>query len=180
MERNGTIQLTVTMLVTIIISIAIFAIGTALLYQFFSNAENIRTELDEKTEDQLALLLNQGQQVAIAFNSKEIRRGQSYLFGIAVLNSEDRSVFGVTITLSKAVDKANQEFPPAYTANFNATQWLRYDALPFTLTKGEQHTIPLLVTVPKTALSGTYIFNVKIERNAQPYDTIKKLYVVVP
>ena len=97
-----------------------------------------------------------------------------------MLNSEDRSVFGATITLSKAVDKADQEFPSAYTTRFNATQWLRYDTLPFALTKGEQHTVPLLVTIPKTALSGTYIFNVRIERNAQPYDTIKKLYVVVP
>ena len=57
-----------------------------------------------------------------------------------------------------------------------------YDSIPFALEKNQKHTQGILISVPKNAPSGTYIFDVKvsIEGEDDPYGGVKKITVTVP
>ena len=50
----------------------------------------------------------------------------------------------------------------------------------FSLNSNENKKIPVLISVPDGARSGTYIFNANVTADNQPYDRVKKLYVEVP
>lgn len=180
LTKRGAIQLTMGFLVTIIISIVLLALGILFLRQLVTGAEEIKLDLDQQTESQLASLLDQGQQIAIPFNTQTIRRGNSHIFGIGILNIQEQGIFELSVTLSKAVDTANNEFPAQTIRNLNIPAWLRYDASGFQLNKNERQSIPLLIQIPTNAPSGTYIFNVQVKRNNEQYDTTKKIYVIVP
>ena len=180
MKKNAVLQLPLNTIVTIIIAFTLLVIGIALLRQFVGGAEIIKEDLDQKTEDQLVSLLQQGQQVAVAFGTQTLKRGSSHLFGVGILNIQEKSVFALTISLSKAIDPSNTEFPLQLVRSLNTSSWVRYSTAPFNLEKQEQQDSPVLISVPPNAPSGTYIFNVNVQRNAQPYDSIKKMYIIVP
>lgn len=197
---KGSIQLSIGMLVTIIIGIVMLVLGIVFLRQIIGGAEELREDLDEQTEAQLIALLDQGQQVALPFNTQTIKRGGSYIFGVAVvniLNNDKPSTFRVAITPGVAVDKAKKEFSPAELQNVDRQSWVRHDALPFQLSKNDRQRLSIRIAVPSNAPQGMYTFNVEVCAQAAKgatgtpcsikdatgmlrYDTVKKIYVTVP
>ncbi len=178
--NRGTIQLSFNFIVTIILAVTLLGLGILILRQLVGGAEDIKLELDQQTEQQLAALLEQGQQIAVPFSTQTINRGTSHLFGAGVLNSGGEGLFEVSVELAKGVRNDDTEMSPQQLAQLRQLAWLRYERNAFPLGHGERRSVPVLVSVPKNAPPGTYIFNVRVLSNGQPYDTVKKIYVVVP
>ena len=184
--KRGAIQLSMNFLVTIIIALALLALGIVLLRQFVSVTVETHNELNERTQDRISELLNQGQQIVIPFSSQTLRRGDSYIFGIGVMNIMDESAFEVTAGLSGAFHPDDTPLSQAELSEADPSSWPRVDSAQFTLKKNEAQSKTLFIKVPTTAPSGTYIFNVMVYKNPPPYDqttlydTVRKITITVP
>ncbi len=184
MKKRAALGLSINLLVTVIISLVILIGGIAFLYQLIGGAEEIKTELDVRTQAELErLLIDQGKKVALPYHAATIPRGETHVFGLGILNI-DESKFGdefrLEISLSKALDETKKEYPSPPSTD----SWLFYNPGPFTIKENQHRSEPLLVKVPKDAPQGTYIFNVQVicqgEKDlCQPYDSIKKFTVII-
>ena len=68
MRKKGAIELSMSTLVIVIISMVVLGLGVKLLYSFVSGTEQIKGQLDEQTQTELQrLLVDQGKQVALSF-----------------------------------------------------------------------------------------------------------------
>ncbi len=174
--KKGAIELSVNMLVVIIISVVILAGGIALLYQLLGQAEVLERDLDSRTKEELQrLLLQEGKQVALPWNKVMIKRGEQNSFGLGILNSGILESFTVLINPALFIPPEGepQEDPPT-------ASWVLYDNEPFPLKEQESKQIRILVSVPEDAASGTYLFDVKVQKsNGQRYGPIQKIQIGV-
>ncbi len=178
LNKKAAIGLSIETLVVIIISLIILAGGVALIYQFIYNAEEIKGQLDEKTNAELErLLVDEGKEVALPKNVAIIERGNNHVFGIGVLNVDVENMFVITVEFSVAVDKQGNDL--GVTAD-DVGGWLLYDSEPIKLEEGQHKKESILVKVPKEALVGQYIFNVKVwDISENQYGNTQKFIVDV-
>src|SRR3989338_3797599 len=158
-NTKGAIELSMNMLVMIIISIVILAGGMVLLYKFIGGAEDIKSQLDTRTDSELErLLVDQGKQVALPLHTATVTRGGSYVFGIGILNTGNKNTqFNLQAKLAKFVDEQGVD----QTSTFNALEiqeWLLYDHDMLTVKENEHRKESILVHIPTTAAKGQYIF----------------------
>ncbi len=169
MNKKG-IELSVNFLVIVIISLVILSSGILIVRQYFSTAEDIKTQLDEQTERQIEASLGQGKLISIPFKKKTIGRGDSDIIGLGILNIYDnQKEFNVNISLSNAYDNNKNQIETDEEID------IRYENS-FELDSKEKKIIPIRIAVPKQIPSGNYIFNVEIDQ----YDKITKIYITVP
>jgi len=165
MNQKGSIELSINMLVVIILSIIILVGGVALMYQFIRGAEETKQVLDSKTNAELErLLVDQGQMVALPLQRVELNGGESHLFGVGILNIGGvGNQFKITAELSQATDKFGTEILLEDAEKQQVIQlWLFYDTSELLIKENEHRKESISVTVPKDALKGEYIFNVKV------------------
>jgi hypothetical protein len=177
-NKKATIGLSVETLVVIIISLVVLAGGVTLIYQFIHNAEDIKDQLDEKTNAELErLLVDEGKEVALPKNVATIERGETHVFGIGILNVGTEDSFAINVDLSIAVDKVGSDLG---VTSDDIKNWLLYNSEPIKLSEGEHDKISILVNVPKEAMIGQYIFNVKVTDSAgEQYGNTQKFTVIV-
>lgn len=168
-------ELSISVLVVIIISLVILSSGIILLYKFYAGSVDIKQQLDERTEAQLAALMERGERVAVPFSSATLRRGDQQVIGVGVLNIDGSSShdYAVSVELSDAFDEHD-----AVIASIDLDKWLLYDTESRTLGPNEQWKLPVLFMVPKNAESGRYIFNIRVSEDSSDY-AIKKVYITV-
>ena len=128
------------------------------------------------------LLIDDGKQVALARKSAEVFRGDNYAFGIGVMNTgPGKESFSLTVELGKAIDKQKQLLDVDKSL---AEEWLLYDNSPRHLEQWESNKIGILVSVPKDALMGEYIFNARFYKtdssgkNEQYGNTLQIIVIV--
>jgi hypothetical protein len=86
------------MLVVIILSLVILVGGVAFLYKLIAGAEQIKTDLDYRTQAELErLLVEQGQQVALPFRQATVNRGDHHVFGLGILNIGEKQEFHIKV-----------------------------------------------------------------------------------
>ncbi len=179
MEKRAAIGLSINLLVTVIISIVILAGGIAFLYQLIGGAEEIKADLDARTQAELErLLIDEGKKVALPHHTATVLRGETHVFGLGILNideSEFGQEFSIGVELSKAIDEAENPLEPQP----DTSPWLLFNPGPYTIEENQHHSEPILVNIPKEALKGTYIFNARVFAGTEPYDNIKKFTVTV-
>lgn len=177
MDKKAAVELSVNVLVVIIISLVILAGGITLLYKFIRGAEEQQEALDQRTQQELEhLLVNQGKRVALAFNTATISRGESHLFGLGILNVGEMADFNIIVELSQAVDETETAMTPEPDI---VERWILYDTSSFKIEQNQNVKELISVGVPKTALKGQYIFNVRVMSNAQQYGNTQKISVTV-
>ncbi len=160
MTKQGAIELSLNMLVVVIISLVILTGGIIFLYKLIAGAEDIKADLDSRTQAELErLLVEQGKQVALPFRQATIERGESHVFGLGLLNIGEPREFRLHVQLSSAKDRQNADL--GLTAE-QVQDWLLYNAEPFTLAENEHRNEGLLVKIPKTAAAGQYLFSVEV------------------
>ncbi len=203
MTRKASFQLSVNFLVILIICIAIFSFSVFILKKFFTQAETIKMTYDERTEQEIERLLDDGSRIAIPFDKKTINNGDFKTFGIGVLNilnTGESNNFMINVSFKKAFDKRNEPICDImhggidmYTVNCGSPEtWLQTTAgtptgqgvsIRKTIKNNEQEKFLLGVDV-KNAPAGTYIFDLSVEyynsTDWVSYDTLHKLYVDVP
>ena len=154
MEKRGAIGLSINILVIIIISLVILGSGVTLLYKFISGAEEIKGELDVRTDQELErLLVDQGQRVALPLHAATVLRGETHVFGLGILNIGPKEDFQIFVSLSDAFNEQNEVI-----TNVDEDEWIFYDESKFTLEQNENQKEPILVSVPKDAVPGSYVF----------------------
>lgn len=178
MKKKG-IQLTLNMLVVIIISIVLLSMGVILLRNFITGAVDIKTTLDEKTRDEMIRLLNEGKQLALPFNTQELRKGESHAFGIGILNIYSTTDFKLNVTRRSFINRSDKKA--------NATQNLSvlYDASTFEIAANKREIKTIRVEVPEDLNEknlGTYIYSVDVSYGNNggfdKYDRTKTIRVI--
>ncbi|MFP4424754.1 MAG: hypothetical protein ACLFP2_06030 [Candidatus Woesearchaeota archaeon] len=187
MNRKG-IELPANFLVIIIISFVVFGAGLAMIKGFFSQAEQIRKDLDQDTVNRIEQLMNDGSRVSIPVNTKKISRGDLDVFGLGVNNvlPGSNNMFNVSIEFKKAVYENGSQINKADNSYIN-TNWIYNETETYEIDTNEYEIIGLQVKAnPKISPSestypGTYIFDVDVSHQGKFYDGhIHKIYVVVP
>lgn len=169
-NKQAAIELSMNFLVVIIISLVILAGGISLLYKFIASGEDTIIGIDDQTRMQIEQLLDDGSVVAMPYAAKTLKRGEDFVFGLGVLNIKDTP------------DDAKLTFAVEVTEPGDSPLSLLFDSAPFGLEKNQKHTQGILISVPPTAPSGTYIFDVKVSIKGEddPYGRVKKITVTVP
>ena len=181
MMKKGTLDLSINILVIVIISMVILSSGIILLYKFIGQAEEIKIDLDQRTEDELErLLVDQGKQVALPFYSANLFPGDSKVFGLGILSLNNYE-FRLDIQLSKAVDEEGNDI--TLIEKINAEKWLLYpykDEI-LKMDENEHQKVSILVKASKEAVKGEYIFDVKILQQPENtlYGNVQKLVIKV-
>ena len=177
MNNKGSISLSINALVIIILSVAMLSGGVTLMYQFISGAEDIKTQMDKKTELELErLLINEGQMVALPLHTKVVPRGETHVFGIGILNIGDKNNFILQVELNKAIDEYNKVM-----TGTNAGSWTFCNDKEIILEKNQNHKESILVNVPKeNAPKGKYFFNARVIKGGGQYGNTQSFTVTVP
>lgn len=170
-NKKAAIELSMNFLVVIILSLVILAGGISLLYKFIAGGKDIVLGIDDQTRMQIEQLLDDGSVVALHYQAKTLKRGDSFVFGLGVLNIKegDKLTFSVGVEQDEE-SKQLKEIVPLF------------DSTSFELEKNQKHTQGILISVPEDAPPGTYIFDVKvsIDGEGDPYGGVKKITVTVP
>ena len=179
MNRNTRgLELSVTVIVLLVISVIMFILAFALLKQFFFEADSIRAELDKDVGRRIEKILGQGTDViAVPFTKTTLTRGSDKVFGIGVRNVLGKKQRFCTSTffdkgfLPDERSIGASSGTPEYDTEFIQEHWLGDFALldePGTLAHGEFRVVPVrikafnLMAEGQQTLKGTYVFDVCI------------------
>lgn len=172
-------------IVVLIISIIIFVFGVRFIYTLSSQATELQSLTLGDLDERIGNVVCEGfDRVCIGIDRLTIKRGKFAVFGIKILNVQDKATFDVIV--SKPKDGTDEFLGYTKTKEkIRADQY--FEGLevipisrPVTIDKNEEKSIGVGVQVPDNAHSGTYIFNVEIKKGNTPYVSIQKLYVDVP
>jgi len=159
-DKRG-MELAMTVVVLIIISIIIFIGGLALVWKFFAGAEEIKSQIDRSTQQQIETLLLQGNEiVAIPINTKTVRTGTDTTFGLGIRNvGRDTQDYFVRIDLAGIYDQKGKYYPEidAQTIEQETEQlWLGgfQEHGPISVAKHEFKIVPLYVRVNNAIAEG--------------------------
>ncbi len=176
MNKKASLDLSINAIIIIVLSIAMLSGGVSLMYQFIGGAEDIKSQMDHKTEMELErLLINEGQMVALPLHTATIERGESHVFGIGILNIHEKDEFWIEITERKAVGLDNDGITVDYGS------WLFYNSGKITLEKNQNYKESIMVVVPKeSAPKGQYFYNAIIKTDQGQYGNTQSFVVTVP
>lgn len=177
MNKKG-MELSINMLVVIIISLVVLGGGVGLLFKFMGQADELQKDLDSRTKEELRrLLIDQGKQVAISLRTTTVQRGDNFIFGIGILNTGGvGEQFNMEVELSKATDEQQQDI----TTIIDASGWYLYNNRPFLIRENEHFSGSLLVSPPKDATPGQYIFKARVyQEDGQQYGNTQNMVVKV-
>ncbi len=108
MDRKG-LELSMTVIVTIILSVMIFIGGISMVWKFFASAEDIKGGIEKQTQDQIEAMLRQGTDItAIPINTKQVATGKEAVFGLGIKNVGEDQGFYVALSFSGIYDKAGK------------------------------------------------------------------------
>ncbi len=178
MNQKAAVSLPINLMVVLIISLVILGLGVTLLYKFIGEAEKIKTDLDQKTSEELErLLVGQGKMVALPLHLAYLNPGEDHVFGIGILNINPADSFTIEVGLSSAADLQGS---PILEDQAQTAQWLLYPINQIAIKENEHVKKGIMVSVPKTAVKGQYIFNVIIkDSSGNQYGNTQKFYVNV-
>jgi len=173
-NKKGAIELSLNFVVILIISILSLMLSIVFLKNLFTAAYQKQTEVDYRTQEQIKALLRDGEKVALPVTTQTIRRGDSAVFGLGILNiGEDETDFFIVVSY---LNPANEDNPltPATTKeqgyDVNGGALILPSGTTFSvLHRGEVKELPpnseaileISIEAPSSSSlkSGTYIFN---------------------
>ena len=185
-------QLSMNFIVIIILSIIILFFGILFGRNIITEGLEMNDKIGEQTRVEIERMLESNARVAIPLSKQVIKRGNFGKFGLGILNiDENNPDFRVNVELDKGVTEEGIDIPPEdIPAEFTDSQHLVYRSL-MNIPVNKKDYTAIAIAVPKTVLSGTYIFNVYVcsgnpvpgicDRDSELYDShIKKIYVEIP
>lgn len=177
MHNKKSIELSLNFIVILIISIIIFGFGVNFISRLSSQATELQEITTAELDERIGSLVCEGSdRVCIGIDRKTIRRTKFDVFGLKIINILETQNFDIVVT---------RPSPSGYTKN---KQEIAGDSLIWNpkarsvvIEKNEEKNLGIGIQVPPNAVSGTYIFDVKIQTSdAKPYSSTQKLYVDVP
>lgn len=157
--NNKGFELAINFIVMLVLAIVVFGFGLYFTKQLFSQAGEIKAQLDQDSEKNINALLDRGERVAFPVANKDIKPGGLAIFGLGVMNVEDNPTkFYVKVKCMAAVTESNKEI-----AN-GCKDWGILEVNPFTLSKNEKKVVPIAVQPKGSKPSGTYAFDVNVTK----------------
>ncbi len=172
MNSKGAIGLSINVIVLIIISLVILALGINLLYTFIEDTNQLHGDIDERTKQELEKLLIQGGNlVALPFDNVDLLPSQSHSFGLGIRNIRGEGDFQVRVILARMAVPDNPDLLADNQQQKDdiVNKWLLYNTGNIPLKEHDSHTETILVTVPADTLPGKYIFRVEVRKSGQEY-----------
>jgi len=178
MNKKG-IELAISFVVIIIISLVVFAGSMVIVRNIFSGAEELKATLDQQTDSQIQEMLSAGEIVAVPLAHKAIAIGDKAVFWAAVSNALQTATndkFYVLVGFDKAYNPDGSA-PESGSNLLSASQnyinqnWLFYDKGPHTIPIGDYKAISIFVSVGDEIApnidtkKGLYAFNVCVFNN---------------
>ena len=177
MPSKKAIELSLNFIVILIISIVIFGFGVMFIKKLSSQATDIQEITTGELDDRIGNLVCEGSdRVCLGIDRKTIRRTKFDVFGLKMINILESQSFDVIISrpTPSGYTKTKQEIPS------DDMIW-NPKARSVFIEKNEEKNLGIGVQVPADVVSGTYIFDVKIQTaDGKPYSATQKLYVDVP
>lgn len=165
MKGKKGIELALNFIVILIMSIIIFVGALYITVKFMNQANERKNQLDQDTEQQIENLIADGSKVAIAFETKEIKRGHSDVFGLGIQNI-NRRAWTFFIDISFNTSYGIDYLPLESDYDYINTHWIFNDTRKFVIDPNDHLSIPLLVRAAsqmsrtKGTERGTYVFDV--------------------
>ncbi len=171
MQNKKAMELPISMIVMLIISIIVFIFGITLVYKIF-RAGDIATQIDQRVQDEIMSALRQGNEiVAMPKNYAKATQGQKISFAIGIRNIDSDSEFSVVLGLDNAytpddtstISVDNFYIEDNWLGNFKEqkTGIIKKDQfkiVPITIKAGPN------IRTTESAKKGTYVFNVCVFR----------------
>jgi len=171
------IELSLNFIVILIISIIIFAFGVRFISKLSSQATELQEITTSELDERIGNLICEGSdRVCVGIDRKTIKRAKFDIFGLKIINILESQSFDISIT---------RPSPSGYT---KTKQPIESDDLIWNpkarsvfIEKNEKKNLGIGVQVPANIVSGTYIFDVRIQtQDGKAYSNVQKLYVDVP
>ncbi len=187
MRKKASIQLSVNFLVMLILAIIVFSLGVTIFFkELFPQANKLQKDLDASTKEKIMNSLVAGaEKVVIPFNSESLDKGERHVFGIGIRNDISNNVRFLISVTCKAAYRTDKSAICSSVSGCSSVcgSWVT-SKRDIKILKGERKLEKLFFIVPKTAISGNYIFNVDVKyctatEGCKSYDTIKKIYINV-
>jgi len=170
-KRKAAMQLSVSMMVMLIISIVIFGFGIYLAGQVFTLAEQTEASISSQAQKEIEnRIMQSGDPVTIPFYKKKVLTGESHAFALGILNTfKEKDTFIIEMSFSNAFDTSDPtqklQEPDKSFINEN---WIFTEIPPLeNVKRNEARVIPLSVQVNSEMADGvttkrgaTYVFNV--------------------
>ena len=177
MHTRKAIELSLNFIVILIISIVIFGFGVRFISNLSSEAIDITKITEKELDERIGDLICEGSdRVCVGIDRKTIRRTKFDAFGLKIVNILETQSFDIIV---------ERPSPSGYTINkrpvgSDSLIW-NPKARSVFIEKNDEKSLGIMVQVPANIVSGTYIFDVKIQTaDGKPYSNVQKLYVDVP
>ena len=177
MINKKAIELSLNFIIIIILSIIIFGFGVRFISKLSTQAIELQEITTSELDERIGNLVCEGSdRVCVGIDRKTIRRTKFDVFGVKIINILEGQNFDIIIS---------RPSPSGYT---KSKQPIDADGLIWNpkarsvlIDKNEEKILGIGIQVPANAVSGTYIFDVRIQTSdGKPYSSTQKLYVDVP
>lgn len=156
MDRKG-LELSLTVLVLIILTIIIFIGGITMVWKFFAEAEEIQVGIEQNTQRQIEALLREGNElVALPVNTKKVATGKETAFGLGIKNIYETQGFFVRMDFAGIYDTKGKTANVGYDTDYVEQQWLGafQEQGPITIARNKFELVPLSVRAATTVSQG--------------------------
>lgn len=190
-KSKKSIELSLSFIVVIIMSIVILGFGIRFMSQLFSKATDISSASEEDFDRQMANLMCEGsERVCVTPQRKAIKKDEYSVIGLKIMNIIDPPQNQPAINFEIRITAPNG--PPSGLLGYNKNNQPIVRAPDFDglivvpdersidLEKYEERNLGFAVQVPKNAPSGNYILNVEVKANGASYPPVHKVYIEVP
>lgn len=169
------IQISITFLVVIIVTVILFGIALYFSGLIFSTGQSIGESIDRRTADQIEYLVkSENAIVAIPFNVHETDLGDFAVFGVGIRNIGEDAEFGIVARFQGAYRFDGRQILTADPA-FIEEEWLgnNQDIEPFLIAKSEFESYGLAIKAADrisnqhSTEDGDYAFNICVYDKAR-------------
>ena len=199
LKNKKAIELSLSFIIILIMSLVILGFGIRLMSQLFSKATDITNIPAEDFDRQIANLMCEGsERLCVIPQRKTIIKGDYSVVGVRIINILEPPA-GQPATLFR-VEIKTPDGPPTGLLGYgkNNLPIIKNDPVGFdglvvsptdtsgnplreaAIKKYEERNVAFAVQVPTNAPSGTYILNVKVTANGADYPPVHKVYIEVP
>ena len=171
------LQLSVTFIVWLILALVVFGMGMTLFRQFFTEAENIKQNLDEETRKELQqIMMASSEEVIIYPTHLTVLRGKSGVFGVGILNIKTTENFEIKPEFNQLCYNREGGTMPC-----DADDIQVIDTIQRKIKGNSRETIEIPFRVNNKVSSGKYAIQVNVTRVGElsPIST-NLIYITVP
>lgn len=165
MKKKG-IELSINLLVILIISIVLFGFGMIFVKKIFNLTTEKHDEITEITKNQIESMLDSGEKIAMPETTLKLRKGDSGVFGIGVLNTDtDPNPIYKNFYIKIAPGNAYKADGTQTSNSITPNDIVIRKGNPYVIEVNKKEVYSVIVKVPTGATPGTHILNVYVCHN---------------